>query len=183
MTDQERTRISKFLSLILRHEPGRVGLTLDGAGWLGVDELLEAVRRNGFSLTLEQLQEVVATNDKQRFAFSEDNRRIRASQGHSVPVNLEYAPQTPPELLYHGTAARFLPSIRQQGLTKMGRHHVHLSAETVVTLKVGARRGRPVLLTIRAGEMARAGHTFCRSANGVWLVDHVPAEFIEFPDT
>ncbi len=123
----------------------------------------------------------IVTHDKQRFAFSEDEKRIRASQGHSVDVDLEYAPRTPPELLYHGTAAQFLPSIRLQGLKKMERHHVHLSAERVVTLKVGARRGRPVLLTVRASEMARAGYTFYLSANGVWLVERVPAEFIEFP--
>jgi putative RNA 2'-phosphotransferase len=125
----------------------------------------------------------VATSDKKRFAFSDDGRRIRASQGHSVEVDLEYAPQAPPELLYHGTASRFLNSIREQGLMKMARHHVHLSAETAVTLQVGARRGRPVLLTIRAGEMHQAGHIFYRSANGVWLVDHVPPQFIEFPKT
>jgi putative RNA 2'-phosphotransferase len=180
MTDKERTRISKTLSLALRHEPGRIGLRLDSAGWAAVDELIEGMNSGGFSITVEQLEEVVRTNDKQRFAFSEDKRRIRANQGHSIAVDLMYAQQQPPELLYHGTAVRFLPSIREQGLRKMQRHHVHLSAETAVTLKVGARRGRPVLLTILAGDMARAEHVFYVSANGVWLVDHVPVEFIEF---
>jgi putative RNA 2'-phosphotransferase len=181
MNERETIKSSKFLSLVLRHEPERVGLQLDSAGWVGVAELLEAVNRNGVPLTLEQLQHIVATSDKKRFAFSEDGARIRASQGHSVEVDLQYAPQTPPELLYHGTATRFLDSIRQQGLLKMQRHHVHLSAETKITLQVGARRGRPVLLTIRAGEMHRAGHVFYLSANGVWLVEQVPPQFIEFP--
>ncbi len=181
MTDKEITSKSKFLSLILRHEPERVGLTLDGAGWVEVGELLQALSRHGVSLTLEQLQHIVATSDKKRFAFSEDGRRIRASQGHSVEVNLQYTPQTPPENLYHGTATRFLDSIRQKGLHRMQRHHVHLQPETATALQVGARHGKPVLLTIRAGEMHRAGHVFYCSANGVWLVDHVPAQFIDFP--
>lgn len=181
MNDKEIVRNSKFLSLILRHEPERVGLKLGDAGWVGVDELLKAVNRQGVSLTLDQLRDIVATSDKKRFAFSDDGQRIRASQGHSVDVDLQYAPQTPPEILYHGTAERFLDSIRQHGLKKMERHHVHLSAETKMTLQVGGRHGKPVLLTIRAGDMHRAGFVFRCSANGVWLVDHVPATFIEFP--
>src|SRR6476661_724002 len=148
MTDNETTKTSKFLSLILRHQPERVGLKLDSAGWVAVDELLAAANRHGVPLTVEQLNHVVATNEKKRFAFSEDGLSIRASQGHSVEVDLQYAPQTPPELLYHGTAETFLDSIRQTGLQKMERHHVHLSAEKIVTMEVGARRGRPVLLTI-----------------------------------
>jgi putative RNA 2'-phosphotransferase len=146
-----------------------------------VAELLQAVNRHGVALSLGQLQHVVATNNKKRFAFSEDGARIRASQGHSVDIDLQYPPQTPPEILYHGTATRFLDAIRRDGLRKMARHDVHLSAETKVTLLVGGRHGKPVLLTIRAGEMHRAGHHFRCSANGVWLVSHVPPEFIEFP--
>jgi putative RNA 2'-phosphotransferase len=156
-------------------------LRLGDAGWVGVDELLKAVNSHGVSLTLDDLKHIVATSDKKRFAFSEDGRRIRASQGHSVEVDLQYPPQTPPELLYHGTATRFLDAIRQHGLQKMQRHDVHLSAETRVTLQVGGRHGKPMLLTIRAGDMHRAGFVFRCSANGVWLVDHVPATFIEFP--
>jgi len=181
MTNKETIRTSKFLSLVLRHEPERVGLRLGEAGWVGVDELLKAVNSQGVSLTLDQLKHIVATSDKKRFAFSEDGLRIRASQGHSLEVDLQYAPLTPPETLYHGTAVRFLDSIRQQGLQKMERHDVHLSAETTLTLQVGGRHGKPVLLTIRAGDMHRAGFVFRCSANGVWLVDHVPAAFIEFP--
>jgi len=183
MTEKETIRTSKFLSLVLRHKPERVGLKLGEAGWVEVDELLLAVNRNGLALTLEDLKHIVATSDKKRFAFSDDGRSIRASQGHSVEVDLQYLPQMPPEILYHGTATRFLDGIRQQGLQRMARHDVHLSAETKVTVQVGSRHGKPVLLTIRAGEMHRAGFEFRCSANGVWLVDHVPPQFIEFPTT
>ena len=181
MTDQDTIRTSKFLSLILRHEPERVGLKLGEGGWVSVTELLDAANRHGVALTLEKLQHIVATSDKKRFAFSEDGQRIRASQGHSVDVDLQYVPQMPPELLYHGTATRFLDGIRKEGLQRMSRHDVHLSAETKVTLQVGSRHGKPALLIIRAGDMHRAGHVFRRSANGVWLVPHVPPQFIEFP--
>jgi putative RNA 2'-phosphotransferase len=179
VTDKEIARTSKFLSLILRHEPERVDLKLDGAGWVGVTELLAAFNRHGISLTLDQLKHIVATSDKKRFAFSEDEKRIRASQGHSIEVDLQYAPQAPPELLYHGTPDRFVESIWTTGLSKGQRHHVHMSADPNTAAKVGERRGRPVVLKIRAGDMHRAGHTFFRSANGVWLVDHVPPSFIE----
>lgn len=181
MTEIETIKTSKFLSLILRHEPERVGLKLGEGGWVGVDDLLKAVNRNGTALTLDQLKHIVATSDKKRFAFSDDGQRIRASQGHSVEVDLQYSRQTPPEILYHGTATRFLEGIRKGGLQKMERHDVHLSAETKVTFQVGGRHGKPALLVIRAGEMHRAGHVFRCSANGVWLVDQVPPQFIEFP--
>jgi len=181
MTDKETIRTSKFLSLVLRHEPERVGLKLGEAGWVGVEELLRAVNANGVTLTLEQLEHIVATSDKKRFALSEDGQRIRASQGHSVEVDLQYPPLTPPEILYHGTATRFLDDIRRHGLQRMGRHDVHLSAETKLTFQVGGRHGKPALLTIRAGDMHRAGFVFRCSANGVWLVEHVPPQFIQFP--
>lgn len=181
MTDKDTTRLSKFLSLVLRHEPERVGITLDAAGWVNVDELLAAVNQHGVALTLEQLQHIVATSDKKRYAFSDDQKLIRANQGHSVEVDLQYPPAQPPEILYHGTATRFLDAIRASGLHKMGRHDVHLSAETKVTLQVGGRHGKAVLLTIRAGDMHRAGHVFRCSTNGVWLTAQVPPEFIDFP--
>lgn len=182
MTEKETIRASKFLSLILRHEPERVGLSLGEAGWVTAEELLQAVNRHGVALTPEGLNHIVATSDKKRFALSEDGLRIRASQGHSVEVDLQYPPQRPPELLYHGTATRFLDGIRRDGLLKMERHDVHLSAETQVTLQVGGRHGRPALLIIRAGDMHQAGFVFRCSANRVWLVDHVPPQFIEFPE-
>ena len=182
MTDKQIIQTSKFLSLILRHEPERVGLQLGEAGWVAVDDLLNAVNQHGTPLTRDQLNHIVATSDKRRLAFSEDCQRIRASQGHSVEIDLQYAPQQPPEILYHGTATRFLDAIRKDGLQKMARHDVHLSAETKMTLQVGGRHGKPVLLKIRAGEMHRAGFVFRCSANNVWLVDHVPPQFIEFPN-
>ncbi|HTV42693.1 MAG TPA: RNA 2'-phosphotransferase [Candidatus Sulfotelmatobacter sp.] len=181
MNDKEIIRTSKFLSLILRHEPERVGLKLDDAGWTGVDGLLRALNQHGMPLTLEELKHIVATSDKKRFAFSEDANRVRANQGHSIEVDLRYVPQTPPEMLFHGTAMRFLDSIRRDGLQRMERHDVHLSAETKLTLQVGGRHGKPVLLAVRAGDMHRAGHEFRVSVNGVWLVKHVPPQFIEFP--
>jgi putative RNA 2'-phosphotransferase len=183
MNEKETIRTGKFLSLVLRHEPERVGLQLGEAGWVGVTELLDAVNRHGVALTLDQLKHIVATSDKKRYAFSDDGSQIRANQGHSVEIDLQYPPQTPPEILYHGTATRFLDGIRQHGLQKMERHDVHLSAETKVTVQVGSRHGKPVLLVIRAGEMHRAGHVFRCSTNGVWLVENVPVQFIEFPAT
>lgn len=181
MTEKETIKASKFLSLILRHEPERIGLKLGEGGWTDVNELLLAMRRSGSALTREDLEHIVVTSDKKRFAFSDDGLRIRANQGHSVEVDLQYPPQTPPEILYHGTATRFLDGIRRDGLMKMDRHDVHLSAETKVTLQVGGRHGKPALLTIRAGDMHRAGFVFRCSANGVWLVDQVPPQYIEFP--
>jgi putative RNA 2'-phosphotransferase len=183
MTPNQTTRLSKFLSLVLRHQPDAAGITLDSAGWVAVDELLDGCARGGKPMTREQLDHVVATNEKKRFEFSADGLRVRASQGHSVEVELDYEPLTPPELLYHGTASRFGDSIRMGGLLKQARHHVHLSAEITTATQVGSRHGKPVVLTICAGEMHRAGHAFFRSTNGVWLVDAVPVEFIEHPNT
>jgi len=174
-------RTSKFLSLVLRHEPGEIGITLDEQGWVGVDELLEALNAHGHALDFETLEQVVDTNDKKRFAFSEDGEMIRASQGHSVEVDLGYEPATPPEVLHHGTVGRFLDGIRKDGIRKGQRHHVHLSPSTATASQVGQRRGSPVLLAVRAAEMHAAGHEFHLSANGVWLTDHVPAKFIDFP--
>lgn len=173
--------LSKFLSLILRHEPQRIGVTLDANGWISVEDLLSALHAYGKRVTLLDLQQVVAENDKQRFALSPDGLRIRANQGHSVRVDLEYEPCAPPSVLYHGTVRRFLTAIRSQGLLKGSRHHVHLSARREVALQVGQRRGQPVILTVRADAMAASGHTFFRTPNGVWLVDHVPPQFLIFP--
>lgn len=181
MNSQETVRSSKFLSLVLRHEPHQAGLTLDAAGWTPVQALLQGCAAAGHALTLEQLQHIVTTNAKKRFEFSPDATLIRASQGHSVEVELDYQPQVPPAVLYHGTATRFLDAIREKGLLKMKRHHVHLSAETRVTLEVGARHGVPVLLSLDAAAMHAQGHVFFRSTNGVWLTDHVPPEHIRFP--
>lgn len=181
MTPAQTTSASKFLSLVLRHQPATAHITLDAAGWAGVDELLAGCAKAGRAITRADLDHVVSTNTKKRFEFSADGTRIRASQGHSVEVDLAYEPEEPPTVLYHGTATRFLDAIRQQGLMKMQRHHVHLSGEIKMTLEVGGRHGKPVLLTILAAAMREAGHTFYRSTNGVWLVEHVPVQFIRFP--
>jgi len=173
-------RISKFLSLVLRHNPGRIGIVLDDAGWTDVAGLLTACAAHGVAITRAQLTELVASSDKQRFALSPDGTRIRANQGHSVDVDLQLAPTAPPAILYHGTFAPAVASIRAQGLVRGQRHHVHLSADVSTASKVGARRGKPVILTVLAGDMAAAGHVFYRSDNGVWLTDHVPPEFIRF---
>ncbi|HEY0254769.1 MAG TPA: RNA 2'-phosphotransferase [Kofleriaceae bacterium] len=173
---------SKFLSLVLRHEPEAIGITLDKNGWTPVDALLAAFANHGQPMTREELEELVATSDKKRFALSDDGAQIRANQGHSVEVELELAPIAPPARLFHGTVDKFLASIRATGLVKGERHHVHLSADLETATKVGGRRGKPVILTVRAQEMAAAGHVFFRSENGVWLTDHVPPEFLAFPD-
>jgi putative RNA 2'-phosphotransferase len=174
-------RVSKFLSLVLRHEPEEIGLTLDARGWADVDELIRLANAAGRRLDRPLLERVVAENDKKRFAFSDDGRRIRASQGHSVVVDLDLPPTSPPEFLYHGTATRFLDSIRATGLRPGSRQHVHLSADEAAATTVGRRHGVPVVLVVRAGEMAAAGHPFYRSANGVWLTERVPPEFLLIP--
>lgn len=179
LMDKHHIKISKFLSLVLRHEPGKIGIELDSAGWVSVDTLLNACAEHGYPITRKELDFVVASNDKKRFAFSEDGQRIRASQGHSVEVELEYQPATPPEVLYHGTASRFVQSIQSQGLLKGQRHHVHLSADTQTATTVGQRHGKSVVLKIRTGDMHREGHAFYLSANGVWLTEHVPSRFFE----
>lgn len=181
MNPDQTTRTSKFLSLVLRHQPETAHVTLDSAGWVSVDELLAGCAKARRTMSRADLEHIVATNAKKRFEFSADGTRIRASQGHSVEVELAYEPMEPPPLLYHGTASRFLDAIREQGLLKMQRHHVHLSAETKRTLEVGARHGKPVLLTILAAQMHAEGHVFYRSTNGVWLVEHVPVTFLRFP--
>ncbi len=173
---------SKFLSLILRHEPEVVGLWLGEGGWVAVDDLLAALAKHGKPLSRAELEAVVATNDKRRFAFNDDGTLIRASQGHSVEVELGYQPATPPALLYHGTVEKFLQSIRAKGLVRGERHHVHLTADGETAKRVGARRGRPVVLIIDAAAMRSAAHPFYRSENGVWLTEHVPVQFIRFPD-
>ena len=181
---KDRTiRISKFLSLVLRHQPEKVGLTLNDEGWVSVSELILAFESYGFPLALGELQEVVRSNDKKRFSFSPDGLFIRANQGHSVTVELGYEPVLPPPILYHGTAERFLSSIRQQGLLKGRRHHVHLSDNTETAETVGGRYGKPVVLRITSERMHKDGYLFFRSDNGVWLTESVPVEYIAFRDT
>ncbi|MDW3190738.1 MAG: RNA 2'-phosphotransferase [Cytophagales bacterium] len=175
-------KISKLLSLALRHQPEALNIELDGQGWTDTSTLILAVNKHGISLDLELLKKVVQENDKQRFAFNKDHSCIRANQGHSVNIDLQLNPTTPPEFLYHGTVAKFMGSIKEQGLLKMNRQHVHLSPDVETAQNVGSRRGKPVILTIATGQMHQAGHEFLLSKNNVWLTDHVPADYILFKE-
>ncbi|MGW1890367.1 RNA 2'-phosphotransferase [Streptomyces sp. NPDC002004] len=178
--DERRTvKVSKYLSKHLRHQPERIGITLDEGGWVRIDTLIEAAAAHGFRFTRAELDHVVAVNDKQRFAVEGD--RIRASQGHTVEIDLGLAPAIPPEYLYHGTVARNLDAIRTEGLRPMARHDVHLSPDRETATRVGARRGRPVVLAVHAGAMHRDGLEFRVSANGVWLTAAVPPRYLRFP--
>ena len=171
-------KISKLLSLVLRHNPGAIGIELDEQGWVEVEVLLAAISKRRQPIDREKLQEVVATNDKKRFAFSEDGLRIRASQGHSLEVDLGLEAVEPPEVLYHGTATRFLDPIMERGLVPGSRQHVHLSADQATAQKVGARHGKSVILVVDCAAMRAAGAEFYRSANGVWLTAAVAPEFL-----
>ncbi|MCI4065707.1 RNA 2'-phosphotransferase [Micromonospora sp. R77] len=177
MDHRNLVRVSKKMSLALRHRPDRFGLTPDRAGWVPVADLLAALR-----IERADLDTVVAVNDKQRFAVEpgpDGVDRIRANQGHSIDVDLGLTPTPPPDRLYHGTGAAAVPSIMAEGLRRGDRHHVHLSADTDTARRVGARRGGAVaILTVDAAAMARDGHLFYRSANGVWLADAVPAAYL-----
>ncbi|MFC0682701.1 RNA 2'-phosphotransferase [Lysobacter korlensis] len=172
---------SKFLSLVLRHEPGRIGLELDSAGWADLDDLVRLANAHGRGLTRALVEEIVATNDKRRFAIDPSGTRIRANQGHSVAVDLGLVPAEPPEVLFHGTATRFLPLIRATGLSPRSRQHVHLSANRATALAVGRRHGTPAVLVVHAADMHRDGHAFFCSANGVWLTGVVLPLYLDFP--
>ena len=170
--------VSKYLAKYLRHAPDELGLTLQPGGWVPVDDLLAAADSHGFPITYDELVECVETNDKRRFAFDETGDLIRANQGHSIEVDLRLEEREPPEVLYHGTVERSLPSILAEGLDKGRRHHVHLSKDVETARKVGARRCKPVILEVAAGRMHREGRTFFVSANGVWLTDAVPPAYL-----
>jgi putative RNA 2'-phosphotransferase len=176
MDERRLVKVSKYLAKHLRHRPERIGLTLDPEGWADVGELLAAAGRHGFALTRAEIEHVVAFNDKRRYELV--GNRIRAVQGHSVPVELNLPVVAPPELLYHGTVSRSVEPILREGLMPMGRHAVHLSPDRETARRVGARRGEPVILVVQAGRMAADGHEFRVSANGVWLVGSVPPEYL-----
>lgn len=177
--DQKRlVKLSKYLARHLRHQPEAIGLTLEPGGWVAVDALLAAARRHGVELTRADLDEIVARNDKRRFSFDETAQRIRANQGHSIAVDLQLAPATPPDALYHGTSKATLGPILREGLRKMRRQHVHLSRDIATALKVGSRHGAPVVLLVDAATMARDGAEFYLSDNGVWLTESVPPHYL-----
>jgi putative RNA 2'-phosphotransferase len=181
MTEQRKKTISKFLSLILRHEPQKIDLILDQSGWAEIEELLNKSARKGISFSIDELEEIVSTNDKQRFSFNHDKTMIRANQGHSINIDLKLKPTVPPEYLYHGTAEKFVASILREGIKKMSRQHVHLSKDKDTATKVGSRHGRPTILTILSGKMYEDGIEFFISDNGVWLTEYVDTKYISKP--
>jgi len=172
------TATSRFISMVLRHQPDAIGISLDEHGWADVQELIEGVAKR-HSLDREILERIVATDEKQRYAFNEDHTLIRANQGHSVPVDVELQEIQPPEILYHGTGEKFLESIMAQGLLPKSRLYVHLSTDAETAKTVGARHGKPVVLTVMCGQMCREGFEFYLSKNGVWLTKHVPTKYLK----
>ena len=172
-------KASKFLSLILRHRQEKIGLELGAGGWVSVDDLLKGIEQKR-RLTMRQLEEVVDTNDKKRFSFNEDKTMIRASQGHSVKIDLELVEQEPPDILYHGTYKDAVNNIFKGGIRKMARHHVHLSADKATAITVGSRRGYPVVFEVDAKAMYEAECIFFMSDNGVWLTDYVPVMYLTY---
>ena len=177
--EKRLVKVSKYLAKVLRHNPGRIGLTLDTQGWAKIDDI---IRLSNNMMTRAEIDAVVARNDKRRYAISDDGLYIRANQGHSIAVDLELDSSEPPDILYHGTALKNLGGIRHDGLMPMTRQHVHLSTDHDTAIKVGRRHGKPIVLAIHAGRMHAAGHIFYCAANGVWLTEHVDPDFIEFPD-
>ena len=169
---------SKFISLILRHKPEAIGITLDEHGWADVDELIEGISRTQ-SIDREMLDEIVATDEKQRYSYNEDKTLIRANQGHSIPVDVEFERKAPPEILYHGTGEKYVSSIEKEGLIPKSRLYVHLSKDEDTAKKVGSRHGKPVIYIVKSGQMSRDGIPFFLSANGIWLVKEVPVKYLE----
>ena len=170
-------KLGRFLSLVLRHNPGAAGITLDEHGWADVNELLAGVNRAGRKIDMDTLERIVRENNKRRYSFNGDHTRIRANQGHSISVDVELKEAEPPGYLYHGTASRFLPAIQREGIRRMSRQYVHLSGEFETAVAVGKRHGNPVVITIDAAAMRRDGITFYRSENGVWLCEHVEPKY------
>lgn len=179
MTEKEIVKISKFISLVLRHKPEILNLNMDEEGWVNVGDLIAKINNTSFPLTKDVLDEIVVTNDKKRFAYSEDGKYIRASQGHSIDVDLKLESKSPPNYLYHGTGEKFIDSIMENGIKKMNRQHVHLSSDFNTAIKVGSRHGKPHVLSIMANKMEEDGFKFFLSDNNVWLVNEIPSKYIE----
>jgi putative RNA 2'-phosphotransferase len=179
MENSRLVKISKYLSKHLRHQPQQLGITLAPGGWVAIDELLSACANNEFPISREELNEVVAKNDKKRFSIDSRGNLIRANQGHSVEVDLQLELAVPPSILYHGTGHKAVESILQIGLSKMSRHHVHLSQDIATAKAVGARHGKPVVFAVDAEAMHQAGYSFYCSDNGVWLVQQVPPQYLQ----
>lgn len=178
MQEKERVHLSKFLSLILRHQPDEIGVALDPGGWVEIEELIRQAKRHGVDLDRAAIGEITRKSAKERFEISPDGERIRARYGHSIKVDLGYQPQPPPQILYHGTAQRFLPDIQRQGLQPLNRRYVHLSVTRKDARQVGGRHGKPTILEIQAGEMAEDGYAFFSATDLVWLVKEVPPPYL-----
>lgn len=176
---EKSDKLSVFISLVLRHKPEAAGICLDEHGWADVDELLKGINDTGRTINMDILEEIVRTDNKQRYSFNEDKTLIRANQGHSIPVDVELEEKKPPQYLFHGTAERFLDAIMAEGLKPMSRLYVHLSKDKEMAVKVGKRHGKPVVLKIRAEEMYNDGSKFYLSANGVWLTKTVDRKYID----
>ena len=173
-----KLKLSRFVSLILRHKPDTIGITLDEHGWASVSELLSGINACGNEIDMKTLEEIVAEDDKQRYSFNEDKTKIRANQGHSVNVDVELKKAEPPEILFHGTGEKYVSSIKSEGLKPKSRLYVHLSSDRETAVKVGSRHGKPVVFEVNSGEMSRRGFEFFISENGVWLTKFVPAEYL-----
>jgi putative RNA 2'-phosphotransferase len=178
MATADLLSLSKFLSFVLRHQPDSIGLTLDPQGWASIDELLINSAAAGTPISRADLMRVVETSEKKRFVLSVDKRRIRAAQGHSIPVDLGLSPQSPPTVLYHGTSTRFLNAILREGIRPLSRQQVHLSIDTEAARRVGQRHGKPIVLLVEALRMHENGFSFFLSENGIWLTDYVPPEYL-----
>jgi len=178
ISEKETIRFSKFLSLVLRHQPGSIGIVLDESGWTDLNDLIARANENGVLLSPAIVKHIVETSPKKRFALNESSDKIRANQGHSVEVDLGYKPQIPPSVLYHGTSTKVIDEIMKSGLQKRSRHQVHLSADFETAVKVGQRHGKPFVFQVMSGVMSSEGYEFYLSDNGVWLTDNVPVKFL-----
>lgn len=179
MTSEEDIRVSKFISLILRHKPEEIGLKLDEYGYINVLDLINGINKKGYKLTVVDFERIVKEDDKQRYSFNEDKTRIKANQGHSIKVNLKLKPMKPPEILYHGTATMFSDSIRKEGIKKQNRQYVHLSTDVETAANVGKRHGELFIFSISSKQMYEDGYKFYLSDNNVWLTDYVPAKYLK----
>ena len=179
MNEKERINLSKFLAYILRHNPSAVGISLDERGWADVDELIKGINATGRSIDRDLLEQIVREDKKGRYSFNEDKSKIRANQGHSVSVEVEMDERVPPDILYHGTAKRFLESIKEHGILRRSRNFVHLSGDIKTAFVTGSRHGEPVVLAIGTKEMAAEGYRFYLSANGVWQSSDIPWKYVK----
>lgn len=175
---KKNDRLSVFLSLVLRHKPEVIGLALDNQGYLKLDDLIDGINKSGREVELQTILDIVNSDDKKRYSLSEDNSKIRASQGHSIPVDLSLANGIPSGQLFHGTAERFKESIETTGLVKAGREYVHLSENIETAISVGSRRGKPVVFLVDHKKMLEDGHELWISENNVWLSENIPTKYL-----